>query len=146
MKVRSVIETCLYVDDLDAARRFYLEILGLEPFGEVAGRHVFLRCGGAMFLLFDPKSTETAEGDVPPHGAHGPGHVAFAVPKVKLAGWKDHLKEAGVEVEAEVEWPSGGRSIYFRDPAGNSVELTSPDTWGLDELNNPDAQGEGERG
>ncbi len=140
MKVHSVIETCLYVDDLKTASRFYLEVLGLEPFGEVAGRHVFLRCGKGMFLLFDPQATESSQGDVPSHGARGPGHVAFSVPKADLLRWKEHLEDLGVEVEAEVEWPSGGRSIYVRDPAGNSVELTSPDTWGIDGIGSPDSK------
>lgn len=132
MKVDAVIETCLYVDDLEAAKSFYLDLLGLEPHGEVPGRHVFLRCGGGMFLLFDPGATQDTSGDVPAHGSKGPGHVAFAVPRDELAAWKQRLESSGVEVEAEVEWPNGGRSIYVRDPAGNSVELTGPDTWGLD--------------
>lgn len=146
MRVNGVIETCLYVDDLQEARRFYLEVLGLEAFGEVPGRHIFMRCGNAMFLLFDPETTGSTEGEVPPHGARGPGHVAFSVPKADLPRWKDHLHELGIEVEAEVRWPSGGRSIYVRDPAGNSVELTSPETWGLDEMRGPDPQEEGKRG
>jgi hypothetical protein len=37
----------------------------------------------------------------------------------------------GVTVEKEVEWPRGGKSLYFRDPAGNSVELVTPGVWGL---------------
>lgn len=132
MRVDGVIETCLYVDDLAAAKFFYLHVLGLEAHGEVPGRHVFLRCGQGMLLLFDPEATETAAGEVPPHGARGPGHVAFAVRPARLPDWKRHLEAEGVEVEAEVEWPNGGRSLYLRDPAGNSVELTGPDTWGLD--------------
>jgi catechol 2,3-dioxygenase-like lactoylglutathione lyase family enzyme len=41
------------------------------------------------------------------------------------------MVQHGVEIEAEVTWPSGGQSIYFRDPAGNSVELATPQTWNL---------------
>ena len=37
--------------------------------------------------------------------------------------------DRGVAIEAEVEWPSGGRSLYFRDPAGNVVELAPPTLW-----------------
>jgi hypothetical protein len=36
-----------------------------------------------------------------------------------------------VAIEADFEWPKGGRSIYFRDPAGNSVEFAEPRIWGL---------------
>ncbi len=132
MQVKHILETCLYVDDLAAAEQFYGRVLGLERFAGVDGRHVFFRCGGQVFLLFNPSKTEQRGGDVPAHGAHGPGHVAFAVTEAELPGWRAHLARHGVEVEAEIDWPRGGRSIYVRDPAGNSVELATPATWGLE--------------
>ena len=135
MNVDAVIETCLYVDDLGSAKSFYVDVLGLEPHGEVPGRHVFLRCGGGMFLLFDPEATRVPSGDVPAHGARGPGHVAFAVSRDQLRAWEERFEANGVEVESILDWPNGGRSIYVRDPAGNSVELTGPDTWALDDPN-----------
>ena len=97
------------------------------------GRHTFFRCGGRVFLLFAPSRTEQAGGEVPPHGARGPGHVAFGVAEAELDAWRARLRERGVEVEAEVEWPGGGRSLYLRDPAGNSVELATPRIWKIDE-------------
>jgi catechol 2,3-dioxygenase-like lactoylglutathione lyase family enzyme len=39
------------------------------------------------------------------------------------------LRKAGVSIEREVDWDEGGRSIYFRDPAGNVVELAPPTLW-----------------
>lgn len=130
--MNGVLECCLYASNLAETARFYSEALGLEPVSEVEGRHVFFRCGRGMFLLFDPAAT-AASTEVPPHGAQGPGHVAFAVPQEELPGWRARLAAAGVEIESEVQWPRGGRSLYLRDPAGNSVELTSPSIWGLDE-------------
>lgn len=44
-----------------------------------------------------------------------------------LDDWRQHLQTNDVLIEAEVEWPPGGKSIYFRDPAGNSVELINRD-------------------
>jgi len=138
MEVIGVLETCLYADDLAAAERFYGGVIGLVPVLRDEGRHVFFRCGGAMLLVFDPASTATAQtrvgaDPVPLHGARGPGHVAFAVPDADLPAWRERLEAAGVQVESEVRWPAGGRSLYVRDPAGNSVELTSPAIWGLPE-------------
>jgi catechol 2,3-dioxygenase-like lactoylglutathione lyase family enzyme len=133
-RVREVLETCLYARDLAAAERFYADVLGLEVLGRVGGRHVFFRLGRGMFLVFDPDATSVAPGHgvpVPTHGARGPGHVAFAVPGSALDGWRAHLSRLGVSVEAEVAWPRGGRSLYVRDPAGNSVELAAPGIWGL---------------
>jgi len=122
-----VLETALYARDLDAAEDFYARVLGLEVESKVPGRHLFLRCGSSMVLVFDPEATARSTGPVPPHGATGPGHVAFAVDD--LAAWPQRLRTAGVDVEADLEWPNGGRSIYTRDPAVNSVELTTPGIW-----------------
>ncbi|MGQ0715506.1 MAG: VOC family protein [Gemmatimonadaceae bacterium] len=133
-----VLETALYAEDLDAAARFYGEVLGLERIAFAEGRHVFFRCGDGVVLIFDPRSTATVPTSVngaavPLHGASGEGHVAFAMSTDDLAVWRGHLEANGVAVESEVTWPRGGRSIYVRDPAGNSVELASPRIWGFDE-------------
>jgi catechol 2,3-dioxygenase-like lactoylglutathione lyase family enzyme len=130
--VRGVLETCLYAVDLAEAAAFYERVLGLEPFSRVAGRHVFFRCGRGVFLLFNPEKTREG-GDVPAHGARGPGHVAFAVPSPEMDGWKRRLLDLGTPIEQEVEWPGGGRSLYLRDPAGNSVELATPALWSMEE-------------
>lgn len=133
MQVEQILESCLYVDDLAIAETFYTRILGLEAFSSVKGRHVFFRCGRGVFLLFNPARTIKPEGDipVPGHGAHGPGHVAFAMHPDDIPIWREHLKQNNVSIETEIAWPSGGYSIYFRDPAGNSVELATPQTWRL---------------
>jgi hypothetical protein len=47
-----------------------------------------------------------------------------------------------VAIEHEATWPRGGRSFYFRDPAGNSLELATPRIWGLPEVGEP-ANGRG---
>lgn len=138
LRVEGVLETCLYADDLAAAERFYGNALGLHVFAREEGRHVFFRCGSAMLLVFSPERTATAAGHVkgvpvPAHGAHGPGHVCFRVPEATLPGWRDRLARLGIAIEAEIEWPRGGRSLYVRDPAGNSVELAPARIWGLSE-------------
>jgi catechol 2,3-dioxygenase-like lactoylglutathione lyase family enzyme len=132
-----VLETVLYVDDLAAAERFYGGVLGLAVDSRRPGLFCFFRVGGAMLLLFDPKASAVGR-DVPAHGARGPGHACFAVPEAELDGWRRHLEAQGVAVEHEQVWPRGGRSFYFRDPAGNSLELATPRIWGL-----PDAEAGG---
>lgn len=130
MRACEILETCLYAADLAAAEAFYANVIGLECVARVEGRHVFFRCGARMLLVFDPAATLGGE-RVPGHGATGPGHVAFAVTADELDGWRAHLRAKGVAVEQEVEWPGGGRSLYLRDPAGNSVELGTPAIWGI---------------
>lgn len=129
-----VLETCLYVDDLEAAKKFYTEVLGLEVITHRADRHVFFRIGDGVYLLFNPNTTVKAESTssgVPTHGAHGPGHVAFRMEEDEYDAWLEHLGKHNVVIEKEYHWPGGGRSIYFRDPAGNSLELATPMTWGI---------------
>lgn len=132
-RIAGVLETCLYADDLPAIVRFYERVLGLRVVSSDEGRHVFFRVGKGMLLLFDPNRTERSVSGVPPHGSRGPGHVAFAVRAQSLGEWRARLREFEVSVESEVVWPRGGTSLYIRDPAGNSVELTSPDIWDISE-------------
>ena len=127
-----ILETCLYAADVDRCADFYATVFGFPVTGRAHDRHVFLRCGDGMLLIFNPSATERSGGEVPPHGARGPGHVAFAVHEGRLPHWRDHLDRLGVEVEREVSWPRGGSSLYLRDPAGNSVEVTTPRIWGMD--------------
>ena len=129
-RIEAIVETAIYVDDLDAAEAFDRGVLGLGVIGREAGRHVFFRVGDGVLLAFDPDAT--LKGDMlPPHGARGPGHFALGVRADGLDDWRRRLEAHGVAVEQEVTWPRGGRSLYVRDPAGNSVELVTPGLWGL---------------
>ncbi len=134
--VHDILETCLYVDDLSAARAFYTKVLGLNLTSKTVGRHLFFRCGNRMLLLFNREVTvDVQEGPdiAPAHGAAGPGHVAFSIRPKELEEWRDHLKSNDIEIEKEIEWGDRGRSLYFRDPAGNSLEVTIPAIWGIDQ-------------
>jgi catechol 2,3-dioxygenase-like lactoylglutathione lyase family enzyme len=122
--------TAIYTNDLDATELFYTTILGLPVIGRETGRHVFFRIGAASVLLAFNADATLAGGVLPAHGARGPGHFAIGVPAASLGAWRDHLIARSVAIEKEVTWPLGGRSLYFRDPAGNSVELITPGVWG----------------
>ena len=131
MKIQRVLETALYVDDLRVAEAFYSDVLGLRVFTTEYPRHVFFKCGNGMLLLFNAK--ETMKGNsLPPHGGQGCQHIAFAVSPAELDEWKLHLEKNGVTIQQEVHWPNGARSLYFNDPSGNNLELTSPMLWDLE--------------
>ena len=117
-------ETVVYASDLAAATAFYRDVLGLREVDDGA----FRLDDGGIVLLFDQARSSQPGRPVPSHGATGAGHVAFSVDG--LDAWRERLREAGVELEQEKEWAGGGaRSIYVRDPAGNSVELVEGDLW-----------------
>ncbi len=129
-----ILETALYAADLDAAEAFYGGLLGLERVARAGTRHVFYRCGAGILLIFNPEETEAASTPpalpVPAHGARGPGHICFAATEAEIEGWAARLPAAGVPLEADFRWPNGARSIYVRDPAGNSVEFAEAGLWG----------------
>jgi catechol 2,3-dioxygenase-like lactoylglutathione lyase family enzyme len=96
-----------------------------------AGRHVFFHAGASSVLLAFIADTTLKGDQLPPHGAKGPSHFALGIESAALDAWRQKLQENGIAIEHEVEWPRGGKSIYFRDPAGNLVELITPGVWGL---------------
>lgn len=132
-----ILESALYAENLEETAAFYADVIGLEHIATAEGRHVFFRAGQGVLLLFRPSSTRKptapdARVPVPPHGSTGDGHLCFAATADEIDRWRERLREAGIEIEADFEWPQGGRSIYFRDPAGNSIEMAEPRIWGLD--------------
>lgn len=133
MRPAAILETAIYAEDLAAAESFYAGVLGLPVIGRAEGRHVFFRVGAGVLLVFDPNATEIASPGarlpIPTHGARGPGHLCLAASRQEIGLWRDRLTAAGVGIEAEFEWPEGGRSLYFRDPAGNSLEFAEPRIW-----------------
>ena len=133
MRPAAILETAIYAEDLAAAESFYAGVLGLPVIGRAEGRHVFFRVGAGVLLVFDPNATEIASPGarlpIPTHDARGPGHLCLAASRQEIGLWRDRLTAAGVGIEAEFDWPEGGRSLYFRDPAGNSLEFAEPRIW-----------------
>jgi catechol 2,3-dioxygenase-like lactoylglutathione lyase family enzyme len=134
--LEGILEAALYADDLDRAEAFYGTVLGLERITRAGNRHVFFRCGDGVLLIFNPAETVKPPADgalpVPPHGTKGNGHMCFRVGRQALDAWKAKLEAAGVTIEADIRWPNGARSFYFRDPAGNSLECAEPGLWAKD--------------
>lgn len=129
MKASRIFETVIYADDLAEAQEFYTNVLGLELYSAFDVALCFHSEGGVL-LIFDRAKSILPGRDVPSHGSHGPGHIAFAARTDELNGWRAQLAAHDIPIEMEVTWPTGGTSIYFRDPAGNSVELAPPTLWG----------------
>jgi catechol 2,3-dioxygenase-like lactoylglutathione lyase family enzyme len=129
------LESALYAEDLEAAAHFWTKVIGLPEIARQPGRHIFFRCGAQVLLVFRATATQAppkpdARLPVPPHGAIGPGHFCIAAAENTLDNWRKHLELHQINIEADFIWPQGGRSLYFRDPAGNSIEIAEPAIWG----------------
>lgn len=128
-----ILETSLYCTDLRRTAAFYTQLLNTVPMLE-GERLIALDAGGAtVLLLFQRGATttplETSEGVVPAHDGSGPTHFAFAIDAADLSAWEARLAALDIVIESRVSWLSGGRSLYFRDPDGRSVELATSRTW-----------------
>lgn len=129
-----ILETALYVDDMERAAAFYRDLLGLELLAAGPRLTAFDAGQGTVLLLF--KRGESANGVrlpdgswIAPHDGSGPVHFAFAITLEALPAWETHLAAHGVAIENRLTWERGGKSLYFRDPDGHSVELATPGTW-----------------
>jgi catechol-2,3-dioxygenase len=122
-KLDSVLETSLYVDDLERAARFYGEVLGLKALTSDQRFQCYDVVG--VIVLRMPGGT------IPPHDGHGPLHIAFAIGRDELAEWEARLATHGIAIEGRTKWSRGGESIYFRDPDGHLLELATPGLWAI---------------
>ncbi|MDZ7780477.1 MAG: VOC family protein [Gemmatimonadota bacterium] len=132
-KISRILETPLYVADIERAARFYEDVLGLRRMS-TGNRLIPMDAGGGTVLLIFLRGA-TTEGStfpggwIPPHDGKGRSHFAFAIDPDDVEGWREQLGRSGIEIESEVRWPRGGTSLYIRDPDGHSVELATPGVW-----------------
>ena len=132
-RINGVVETCLYADDIPRSVRFYKDQLGLRLLESSERFCVFSVADKQVLLIFRSGGTmepiPTPGGMIPPHDAAGQLHLAFAVSKEDFNAWEKHLIARGIAIESKVSWPTGGVSIYFRDPDNHLVELATPGIW-----------------
>ena len=132
-KLNAILETALYVADLERAERFYGDTLGLRCIYSDFRMRTFDVGGRGVLLIFPEggslRPIETPGGLIPPHDGRGPAHLAFSIDAEALRAWEDHLAAAEITVEGRTRWPRGGISLYFRDPDGHLLELATPGLW-----------------
>ena len=129
-----VLETALYVADLERSAAFYQRLLGARELLAEADRMRALDVAGRQVLLLFRVGASNREnpvpgGVVPPHDAQGRMHVCFAIPAASLDAWERHLAALDVAVESRVHAERGATCLYVRDPDGHLVELATPGLW-----------------
>jgi catechol 2,3-dioxygenase-like lactoylglutathione lyase family enzyme len=131
-----VLETSLYISDLDRAVKFYREVLGLRLIEDkyfLGGRGAALQVGtGPSVLLLFRAELTLKGGMLLAHGTTGAGHVAFRIEPEEIAPWRERLRAHSVPIEQEIAFGDNPPSIYFRDPDGNVLELAVETIWALE--------------
>ena len=134
-RTSGILETSLYVEDLDRARSFYERLFGFETFFCDNRMCAMGVAAGQVLLLFHRGSTDPPRpapaggGFIPPHHGEGALHLCVGIPLTALQTWEEHLARHEIPVESRLHWPGGGTSLYFRDPDGNSLEVATPGLW-----------------
>ena len=113
----------LNVHDLDAMRRFYVDLLGFAVEWEPDADNVYLSSGADNLALHRSDGTGAA-----PEGAGGFRALDHLGVIVRTAGevdrWASFLESRGVTIEAPPRTHrDGARSCYVRDPDGNMVQI-----------------------
>src|SRR5262249_54779263 len=125
-QLTGILESSLYVDDLDRATKFYQSLFELEVLVGDDRIRALNVAGRQLLLLFKRGGSLTHS---TPHDGSGPVHLAFAIPAADLPAWEERLRAHGVVIEEVTDWARGGRSLYFRDPDGHLLELATPGVW-----------------
>jgi catechol 2,3-dioxygenase-like lactoylglutathione lyase family enzyme len=124
--LEGILETVLYCTSAneETTRHFYEDVLGLRRIGRSS-----YRTGGDVFLLFNSNNSGIQD-EPPPHGASGSVHVCFLTSPDDYEGWKTKVAGADIEIIQEITWDESRlRSFYFKDPAGNLLEIADGDLW-----------------
>ncbi|HOK47723.1 MAG TPA: VOC family protein, partial [Bryobacteraceae bacterium] len=122
--VSSILETSLYVEDLERSTDFYQRLFGFKVLTSDDRLTALNVASRQVLLLFQKDKTDaipTAGGLIPAHHGKGQLHLAFGIASEEIEPWKEWLKRNEVELESEVTWPRGGVSLYFRDPDGHLI-------------------------
>jgi len=120
--IRALDYTVIFVRDLDAMRRFYTEVMQFEVYFELGGGSwVELRVGGNVLALTRPGGV--IPDPVPPAGT-ACLQLAFRVRREEVDACETELRAQNVEIVAPAtDQPWGHRTLFFRDPDGNLLEI-----------------------
>ncbi|GAA6022566.1 hypothetical protein JCM11491_005601 [Sporobolomyces phaffii] len=142
-KIKQVLELCLYARSLARSVEFYADVLDLGRPTFASDRLAVFPLGETTLILFQRGETDQAStlpgdaGVIPGHGV-APAldgvdlrtHFALAVDRREdVDAWEARFEQRRVDVLGKVDWPSGGKSVYFKDVDGHVGEIASRGIW-----------------
>jgi catechol 2,3-dioxygenase-like lactoylglutathione lyase family enzyme len=128
-KTEGLLESSLYVADVERSARFYEKIFGFRVISDFGGRGCAMQAGTCQVLLLFKKGASLEI--TSPHDGDGELHIAFAIAGAELEKWEAWLTENDIAIEEKRVWELGGTSLYFRDPDRHLLEVASPGVWSI---------------
>ncbi len=126
-KSDGILESSLYVKDVERSAEFYERIFGFRTISSFSPRGCAMGAGDRQVLLLFRKGGSVGERTA--HDGTGELHLAFAIRPEELPRWEAWLAENGLPIEERKQWERGGVSLYFRDPDRHLLELATPGVW-----------------
>lgn len=102
----------LHTGDVERARKFYTEVLGMTVYRE-SERQVFMHAGNQGVALFKKEGGSL-------HTGNDMNHLALTVAGGTYESLKAELERHGVAVSGR---PGDDHCIYFSDPDGHRLQL-----------------------
>ena len=119
--IRSIDYTVIFVRDMTSMRRFYEGVLGFPLLRELSPGWIEYRIGDNTLALARPGRTA---GDTPIPTGSASLQLAFKVSAPEVDQCADELMRQGVDlVSPPTDQPFGHRTLFFRDPDGNLLEV-----------------------
>ena len=119
--IRSIDYTVILVRDMAAMRRFYEEVLRFPLSRELSAAWIEYQIGGTILALSRPHRTAK---DAPTPAGSASLQLAFKVEVDAVDRCADELMRHGVDLlEPPTNQPFGHRTLFFRDPDGNLLEV-----------------------
>jgi catechol 2,3-dioxygenase-like lactoylglutathione lyase family enzyme len=119
--IRAIDYTVMFVRDMAAMRRFYEDVLGFPLLRELSPGWIEYRVGDNTLALARPSLTAA---DVPTPNGSASLQLAFKVSAPEVDQCADELVRQGVNLlSPPTDQAFGHRTLFFRDPDGNLLEL-----------------------
>jgi catechol-2,3-dioxygenase len=128
--IKSLGEVALRVDNLEVMQQFYEEVIGLELMRRLP-HGAFFRIspdyGGhtQVLVLFDRSSVPGYQGISQERTPLD--HIAFTIDLGDYEAERERLEDLGLNVIAKEQKGFSWRSLFVKDPEGNTVELVCYD-------------------
>jgi catechol 2,3-dioxygenase-like lactoylglutathione lyase family enzyme len=119
--IRAIDYSVIFVRDMAAMRRFYEDVLGFPLIRELSPRWIEYRVGANTLALAIPTRTAT---DAPTPEGSASLQLAFKVSPAEVDRCADELIQQGVTLlSPPTDHSFGHRTLFFRDPDGNLLEI-----------------------